>query len=106
MSAKRKVTRKQEQLDTIWGIDRYPGSPAFGELVVEAVNLWEKAGGITAGGNHIIATLPHGYKVVVAHESEHEGQAWCQIEIPGKDVITGWLRATLLKERGAKEFEG
>ena len=106
MSAKRKIARKQQQADTICGIDRYPSSPAFGELVVPKVNLWQKAGGLTTGGNHIIGTLPHGCQVVVVREKQHDGQAWCRIEAPGDDCANDWLRATLLEKRGEKEVEG
>jgi len=106
MSAKRKAARKQQQPDAIWGIDRYPSSPAFGELVLEKVNLWQRVGGITAGDNHVIATLPHGYRVVVTQEKQHEGQVWCRVEVAApRGEESGWLRATLLEKRGQKEFE-
>ena len=105
MTVKRKIQR-QQQADTIWGIDRYSGSGAYGELVVPKVNLWRRIGGVTKGGNDVLAVVAHNTPVVVLREKIHEGAVWCWVEVPGKAFGHGWLRASLLLQRGEKEFEG
>ena len=105
MSIKRRIQRQQEP-DTLWGIDRYPGSGAYGELVVPQVRLWRRIGGITKGGNDVLAVVAHNTAVMVLREKIHDGAVWCWVEVPGEAAGHGWVRASLLLQRGAKEFEG
>lgn len=57
------------------GIDRDPESSAYGELVVQEINVWEKAG---SGGpeNVTIGRIPHNTKVEVIESKEAEGETF------------------------------
>lgn len=60
------------------GIDRNPESSAYSELVVQEINVWEKAG---SGGpnNMAIGKVPHDTKVEVLEIKEVEGNTFYKI---------------------------
>lgn len=97
--------------DNVWGIEREKTSEFFGEIVVPTIALWDKPGGVYAGedGFELTGALTHGAECFVVGEATvndfnwskveadvwHEGQIYPQV---------GWLRDSLLKEKGAVEY--
>ena len=107
MSAKRKFAK---QFDRAWGIDRYPSSGAFGELVVEAIALWDKPGGVAVGATVVHAVL-HNTRVRVKYQKDMldgrtlDKRTWylvCDVE---HEERTGWVLESLLRDRGAEMFD-
>jgi len=50
--------KTEEKFTVLSGIEKDPSSDSYGELIVQEINIWEKAG---AGGptNMAIGTVPH-----------------------------------------------
>lgn len=91
-------------LDTLHGIDRYKDSPELGNLVVENIYLWKKAG---AKGK-VVGSLPHGTEVELLDKDQVNKFMWCKVagcKQRSMNKLTGWCRASLLKDAGESEFE-
>ena len=91
------------ETDTLYGIDRYKDSPMFGKLVVPEINLWKKSG----SKGKIIGTLQHGTAVEIVDKDQVNNFMFCKVRGSRQrgTPITGWCRASLLKDAGESEFK-
>lgn len=89
------------KVDTIHGIDRYESSQYFGQLVVSKANIWK-----TASANNKVGELMHGTIVEVLQDRMKGGASWHRVKSRDYtgNMITGWVRSSLLKEAGESEF--
>ena len=92
------------QFDHVWGIDRYPNSLDYGEIVVPNIALWDKAGGLPVGARTVGAAM-HDTQVRVLEKQMIDDRAWYKVAYGGHAELEGWVMDRLLKDRGAEAFE-
>jgi hypothetical protein len=100
-----------ENLDTLWGIDRDRRSPAYGELVCPVILMWDAPAAEKLGQVGLTGAMGHGSVVRVTARAAVAGLVYyyCEAEVVTETEVypqAGWVRATLLKDRGASEYEG
>lgn len=98
--------------DRVWGIERNPDSPAFGDVVVGSegqmpIILWALPACDVAPHN-VTGGLSHGDRVTVLSKTLRSGTAYYKVRaniIHEKKKYTqaGWVANTLLKKAGANE---
>ncbi len=96
--------------DTAWGRERNRHSKVYGELVVPFIYLWSEPGLAEYDAMLLTGAVKHGDSVHVVMKKNVNGSMWAFV---GKVVIKdgkrypqkGWVRTSLLRSLGAKEFE-
>lgn len=74
-SPKPSVAQEKQKYAVLSGIDNDPNSDAYGEIVVQKINVWEKAEGFSMA----IGDIPHNTKVEVLESKEIEGNTFYKI---------------------------
>lgn len=99
--------------DKVWGIEREKTSEFFGRIVVPTIALWDRPGGVYAGENgfELTGALAHGSEVFITGEAVFKGFKWSKVEADiwheGQNYHQmGWIRNSLLKYKGAAEYDG
>lgn len=70
--------QKKLKYAVLSGVDNDPKSDTFGEIIVQEINIWEKAG--SGGRNNMsIGNVPHNTKVEVIESKEVEGVTFYHI---------------------------
>lgn len=106
-----KLRKKPRVMDRSWGIDRYPGSPTKGDLMVRAIFMWNKPGALALPKN-MTGAIPHDLEVQVVETRREPGKnvVWVRIRArhrgnDGKVLrFVGWIPRKFLKELGAQDF--
>lgn len=80
--------------DRIWGIERYPLSDLFEQLVCPIINLWD-----STLRTHVVGRVPHGEEVEVEGEQVGpDGRDYYFVQ--AKDGTVGWVSAPFLLGAG------
>jgi hypothetical protein len=91
------------EVDRLTGIERCPGSDAFGDLVCPVIILWKSPGGPNRGDD-VLGALKVGADVRVVERRKKAGSLWFRVEsIDGDPIQAGWLKAPFLERLGAEE---
>lgn len=91
--------------DILTPVDRYPGSPMFGRIAVDAILLWQEAGQNLMDGTLTGALKPY-TGVEVLEYMVIGSNVYARVQaFQGGAVQAGWCHVTLLEKAGAEYFE-
>lgn len=94
--------------DTLCGVERWPASDAFGELVCPVIVLWKQPGQTTPNAAMVAGGLKHGEVVQVTQKRERAGRTWYYVESPATDerpAQAGWVTESFLERLGANQYK-
>jgi len=105
------VKQSKPMFDQVWGIDRYPQSIEFGNVVQEYLYLWRVPGSGLLEPQNLTGYLAHGTQVEVTEIVEQDGGNYAHVhtivEHDGQEIINqGWILCRLLKTLGEQEDWG
>jgi hypothetical protein len=84
-------------IDKLSGVERTPGSPAYGDVVVPLINLWN-----APSRTKVIGQGFHGDEVEVLDLTQGKDKRAYYLVRVQRTGDTGWLPAPFLHERGQR----
>jgi hypothetical protein len=87
--------------DTLCGIERYPASDDFGEVVCPVIILW-KTPGAKSESKNVAGALKHVDPVAVTQKKRRMGRDWYFVRNEEQDQ-EGWVLAAFLEKLGEQD---
>lgn len=89
------------EADTLTTVDRYPGSPTYGQKVLEFVALWDEPGRNIYDAKNLTGALAPGTSVTIKEYCVIGSALWARIEAEqGGRKQTGWCSVVFLEQVG------